>query len=52
MCKDKCVPYDKNIEVTGLAKAYIPMQKICELLTPMQSIINGTVFPELVSYYK
>ena len=34
-----------------LANAYVPYQYIDELLCPMESLENGTTFPELVSPY-
>ena len=43
-----CTPFDKTITVTGLAQAYVPMQKMCTLMEPVQALLAGTVFPELV----
>lgn len=34
-----------------LANAYVPFQYIDETSLPMESLINGTTFPELVSPY-
>lgn len=50
--KNGCVPYEQTIEVEGLARAYVPLQKMCTLLSPVTAILSGTVFPELVSKYK
>lgn len=47
-----CIPFNKTIEVTQLARAYVPMQKMCSLLEPKLALYYGTIFPELVSEYK
>lgn len=43
-----CTPYEQTITVNGLAMAYVPIQKMCTLLSPTAAILSGTVFPELV----
>ena len=48
----ECKPFDKTIAVTQLAQAYVPIQKMCELMEPVQALLAGTVFPELVDIYK
>ena len=47
-----CRPFNDTITVTVLARAYVPMQKLCTLLEPTEALLSGTVFPELVSFYK
>lgn len=47
-----CRPFDDTIVVDRLARAYVPMQKLCTLLEPTEALLSGTIFPELVSFYK
>ncbi|MBQ6555352.1 MAG: spore coat associated protein CotJA [Firmicutes bacterium] len=47
-----CKPFNDTIKVDRLARAYVPMQKLCTLLEPTQALLSGTIFPELVSFYK
>ena len=47
-----CRPFEENIHVNRLARAYVPMQKLCTLLEPTQALLSGTVFPELADFYK
>ena len=47
-----CRPFDDTIAVTRLAQAYIPIQKMCELTEPVQGLLAGTIFPELIDFYK
>ena len=47
-----CIPFEKTIQVTRLARAYVPQQIMCTLLEPTQALLSGTIFPELVSNYK
>ena len=46
-----CAPYDPIIHVDSLARAYVPYQKMCNLFTLEESLVNGTVFPELYKPY-
>ena len=49
---DECKAFDPTITDTRLAQAYVPIQKICTLMEPVQALLAGTVFPELVDIYK
>lgn len=46
---DKCIPQEMEIRNVRLAAAYIPYQKLCTLLSPIEALSKGTVFPELYS---
>jgi len=46
-----CVPQETTITNVRLAHAYVPFQKFCATMTPMQSLREGTVFPELTGMY-
>lgn len=46
-----CIPYEEVIYVDELARAYVPFQKYCDILSPTNSLIRGTVFPELYKPY-
>lgn len=50
-CKEDCVPFENPIEVNSLAKAYVPMQKICGYFEPKEAFLEGTVFPSLSGLY-
>ncbi len=45
--KIKCIPYEQKIIVNKLARAYVPFQKYCSLLSPCEAFLAGTIFPEL-----
>lgn len=47
-----CVPQETVIEGVRLAAAYVPFQKYCTRFSPMEGLMKGTVFPELVSPYE
>ncbi len=47
-----CMPFEEYIRVKELAFAYVPIQKICSYFEPMESLVNGTVFPSLYKPYK
>ena len=32
-CDDNCAPFENPIPVTSLAQAYVPFQKICDILS-------------------
>ncbi|MBQ9519777.1 MAG: spore coat associated protein CotJA [Firmicutes bacterium] len=49
---DECKAFDPTITDTSLAQAYIPIQKMCELTEPVQGLLAGTIFPELIDFYK
>lgn len=48
----ECIPYEENIEVNRLARAYVPFQTICSYFEPREALLNGTVFPSLYMPYK
>lgn len=47
-----CIPQETVIENVRLAAAYVPFQKYCTRFSPMEGLMKGTVFPELVSPYE
>jgi hypothetical protein len=47
--KMNCVPQETVIRNVRLAAAYVPWQKMCELLNPIEALKKGTAFPELYS---
>jgi hypothetical protein len=48
----KCMPQETVIRNVRLAAAYVPYQKLCAILSPLESLSKGTVFPELYSPYE
>ena len=48
---DKCIPYEEYIQVNSLSIAYVPFQKLCNVYDQFQSMVKGTIFPELASPY-
>lgn len=42
-----CIPYEENIKVKELARAYVPYQNLCGIFDVEQGLIKGTIFPEL-----
>ena len=46
-----CVPLETPIMDVRLAHAYVPWQKLCGTMSPMQSLKSGTIFPELTDQY-
>jgi len=34
-----------------LAHAYVPWQRLCGTMSPLQSLKAGTIFPELTNQY-
>lgn len=49
--RDKCRGFDDVIYPKSLAVAYIPMQIPCQLYSPCEALVYGTVFPELNKPY-
>jgi len=49
---EQCTPQETVIKDVKLAAAYVPFQKLCSLFHPLDALIYGTVFPELVSPYE
>lgn len=47
-----CVPQQTEIKNVQLAAAYVPYQKYCGIMSPMDSLVRGTAFPELFSPYR
>ncbi len=46
-----CVPLETPIMNVRLAHAYVPWQKLCGTMSPLQSLKSGTIFPELTDQY-
>jgi hypothetical protein len=47
-----CIPQETVIRNVRLAAAYVPYQKLCTLLPPLEALSLGTAFPELYSPYE
>lgn len=47
-----CIPQETCIKNVKLAAAYVPFQKMCSILYPMEALRRGTIFPELYSPYQ
>ena len=50
-CEEKCSPCPKFIEVDSLARAYVPIQKMCEIYPSEKGLRRGTIYPELDKPY-
>jgi len=50
-CLPNCIPQETVLTNVKLATAYVPFQKLCSTLSPVEGLIKGTIFPELVSPY-
>lgn len=50
--REGCIPQETVIRNVRLAAAYVPYQRLCTLLSPINSLKAGTVFPELFSPYR
>lgn len=48
----QCIPQELVIRNVRLAAAYVPYQRLCTLLSPIEALRHGTVFPELYSPYE
>jgi hypothetical protein len=46
-----CIPLETPITNVKLATAYVPFQKYCGVLSPMDALKKGTAFEELYSPY-
>ena len=46
-----CIPLETPIMDVRLAHAYVPWQKLCGTMSPVQSLKSGTIFPELTDQY-
>lgn len=44
-----CIPQEMTITNVKLANAYVPFQKFCGVNAPVDSLMEGTAFPELFS---
>ena len=49
--QDNCIPQELIIKNVRLAAAYVPYQQMCTILSPLDALKHGTVFPELYSPY-
>lgn len=49
--KQPCISKETEIRNVQLASAYVPFQKYCGVMTPMESLCRGTAFAELFSPY-
>lgn len=47
-----CIPQETVITNVKLANAYVPYQKLCNTLYPLEALEKGTAFPELYSPYE
>ena len=47
-----CVPQETYIRDVRLAASYVPYQKFCTMLSPLEALMKGTAFPELFSPYE
>lgn len=47
-----CIPQETILRNVKLAHAYVPFQKLCTTLSPMEGLKKGTIFPELFSPYE
>lgn len=52
MDRKDCIPYETPILPDSLARAYVPIQKICDYFEPMEGLKNGTIFPGLYKPFK
>lgn len=50
--QENCIPQELEIRNVRLAAAYVPYQKMCTLLSPIEALKLGTAFPELYSPYE
>ncbi|AAK79304.1 hypothetical protein BJV85_002658 [Clostridium acetobutylicum] len=46
-----CIPQETVIRNVRLAAAYVPFQKMCNILPPIEGLKRGTIFIELYSPY-
>jgi len=49
--EDCCKNYVPTMVFSGFGKAYVPHQKLCELLSAKEGFVAGTIFPELHKAY-
>ena len=47
----ECENFSPFIKVKELARAYVPEQKMCRIFSEKDSLMNGTIFPELYKPY-
>lgn len=48
---NKCIPFEQYIKVVELARAYVPFQNLCSIYDKEESLIKGTIFPDLSRQY-
>lgn len=52
-CHKPCVPYEEEIQVDRLARAYVPFQHYCNVMDAEKALVRGTAFEELyMPYFK
>lgn len=47
-----CIPQETYISGVELARAYVPIQKLCDTFTPFVALTRGTAFPALAGLYR
>lgn len=47
-----CIPQETYISGVELARAYVPIQKLCDTYTPFVALARGTAFPPLANLYR
>ena len=47
-----CIPQETVITDVKLARAYVPFQRLCNTFPPLEGLVHGTIFPELLSPYE
>ena len=50
--EDDCKNYVPKMKFAGFGRAYVPQQKLCELLPAIDGFKAGTIFPELYMPYE
>lgn len=45
--KNPCIPQETSIHNVKLARAYVPIEKMCETFMPIAALKRGTIFPPL-----
>ena len=50
--KGNCIPQQTVLNDVRLARAYVPFQKYCGIMSPLESLMRGTAFAELFSPYR
>jgi len=45
--EEDCKNYVPKMKFAGFGRAYVPQQRLCELLSAKEGFVAGTIFPEL-----